>query len=175
MKHRIWIVAMALVFALGLFAGGAPKTASANNGGTVHCVKYGETLYGIAAYYGTSAQAIAQANGIWNYNYIRAGQFLHIPGGWNGGHGGWDGGQPGGHGGWDGDHDGGKGWDGGQAGGHGGWNDGCGAGSHCVKSGETLWGIAYRYGVSVHALAKVNGIWNYNYIRAGQCLRIPGW
>ena len=37
MKHRIWIVAMALVFAFGLFAGGAPTIASAN-GGTVHCV-----------------------------------------------------------------------------------------------------------------------------------------
>lgn len=176
MKHRIWIVAMALVFAFGLFAGGAPTIASAN-GGTVHCVKYGETLYGIGAYYGVSANAIAQHNGLWNPNYIRAGMCLHIPAGWNGGqqggHGGWNGGQqggqPGGHGGWNG------GQKGGQPGGHGGWDGACAPGAHCVKYGETLWGIAYRHGISVHAIAKANGIWNYNFIRAGQCLVIPSW
>ncbi len=170
MKHRIWIVAMALVFAIGLFAGGTPATASAN-GGTVHCVKYGETLYGIGAYYGVSAHAIAQHNGIWNVNYIRAGMCLHIPAGWNGGHGG----QPGGHGGWQGGQPGGHGgWQGGQPGGHG-MNGNCAPGAYCVKYGDTLWGIAYRHGVSVHAVAKANGIWNYNYVRAGQCLVIPRW
>jgi len=169
MKQRIWTLGLALVFAFGLFAGVAPKAASAN-GGSVHCVKYGETLYGIAAYYGVSAHAIAKHNGIWNPNYIRAGQCLRIPGGWQGGHGGWQGGHDN-HGGWQAGHGG-----NGNHGGHGGWQPKPGGhGVHCVKYGETLWGIAWQHGVSVHAIAKANGIWNYNYIRAGQCLSIPGW
>jgi putative chitinase len=44
-----------------------------------HLVQWGETLSKIAAYYGTTVWAIAQANGIWNVNYIRAGQLLLIP------------------------------------------------------------------------------------------------
>lgn len=42
-------------------------------------VHYGNTLYGIARWYGTSAWAIANANGIRNPNYIYAGQVLCIP------------------------------------------------------------------------------------------------
>ena len=45
-----------------------------------HVVKLGENLTRIARYYGTTVWAIAQANGIWNVNYIRAGQVLLIPG-----------------------------------------------------------------------------------------------
>jgi len=44
-----------------------------------HVVQWGETLSQIAAYYGTTVWAIAQANGIWDINYIRAGQWLLIP------------------------------------------------------------------------------------------------
>jgi LysM repeat protein len=43
-------------------------------------VRWGENLTRIARYYGTTVWAIAQANGIWNINYIRAGQALLIPG-----------------------------------------------------------------------------------------------
>jgi LysM repeat protein len=42
-------------------------------------VVWGENLTRIARYYGTTVWAIAQANGIWNINYIRAGQVLVIP------------------------------------------------------------------------------------------------
>jgi LysM repeat protein len=44
-----------------------------------HTVAYGETLLSIARWYGVSPWAIARANGIWNLNYIYAGQCLVIP------------------------------------------------------------------------------------------------
>lgn len=44
-----------------------------------HIVAYGETLLSISRLYGVSPWSIAQANGIWNLNYIYAGQRLVIP------------------------------------------------------------------------------------------------
>ena len=46
-----------------------------------------------------------------------------------------------------------------------------GAQYHKIKSGETLGGIALRYGVSVKQLRNLNGI-NGNNIRAGKSIRI---
>jgi putative chitinase len=46
-----------------------------------YTVQPGDTLSGIAARYGTSVGAIAQANGISNPNLIQVGQHLTIPGG----------------------------------------------------------------------------------------------
>ncbi len=45
----------------------------------IHVVAYGETLLSISRLYGVSPWSIAQANGIWNLNYIYAGQRLVIP------------------------------------------------------------------------------------------------
>jgi LysM repeat protein len=47
-----------------------------------HTVMWGQTLSGIAGWYGVGAWRIAQANGIYNMNHIRAGQVLCIPGWW---------------------------------------------------------------------------------------------
>jgi len=44
-----------------------------------HVVQRGENLTRIALRYGTTIWAIAQANGIWNVDYIRVGQVLMIP------------------------------------------------------------------------------------------------
>lgn len=44
-----------------------------------HVVQRGENLTRIALRYGTTVWAIAQANGIWDVNRIRAGQVLLIP------------------------------------------------------------------------------------------------
>ncbi len=49
---------------------------------------------------------------------------------------------------------------------------------HCrvkyvVKPGDTLSGIAWRFGVDMWALARINGIKNINYIRSGRVLCIP--
>lgn len=46
-----------------------------------YVVRFGDTLWSIARRFGTTVQAIAQANGIVNINYIRVGQVLCIPGG----------------------------------------------------------------------------------------------
>ena len=44
-----------------------------------HYVTYGQNLSSIAAWYGVSPWAIAQANGLYNLNYIYAGTYLCIP------------------------------------------------------------------------------------------------
>jgi LysM repeat protein len=46
--------------------------------------------------------------------------------------------------------------------------------SHTIRSGETLSGIAQRYGTTVSALARANNIANPNLIQAGAKLNIPG-
>jgi len=46
---------------------------------TYHVVQWGENLSRIARDYGTTVWGIAQANGISNINFIRAGQVLLIP------------------------------------------------------------------------------------------------
>ena len=48
------------------------------NAGT-HTVSPGETLYSIALRYGTSAEALASANGLYNPNQIYVGQVLFLP------------------------------------------------------------------------------------------------
>jgi len=45
--------------------------------------------------------------------------------------------------------------------------------SHLVRRGETLSGIAARYGVSTFAIMRANGITNPNRIYVGQRLKIP--
>ena len=44
---------------------------------------------------------------------------------------------------------------------------------HTVKAGDTLDGLARRYGVPVHALASANGIADPDYIQAGTKLSVP--
>ncbi len=160
--------------------------------GQVHIVRQGETLSGIAARYGTTPQAIAQANSLRNPNLIYAGQRLTIPGGGGGAAG---------------------------AGGtyivrpgdtlsaiaarhgttvnaivaanglanantiyagqrliipSGGGGSQAGAGTlYTVQRGDTLAAIAYRYGTTAWAIANANGLANPNYIYPGQRLRIP--
>lgn len=58
--------------------GGQVSTASSSAG--THTVQPGENLGAIAARYGTSAQALAQANGLSNPNVVVAGTRLRVPG-----------------------------------------------------------------------------------------------
>jgi LysM repeat protein len=72
-----------LICALLFFAG--MQTVHANSPAsnpTVHIVQWGENLTGIARRYGTTIQAIVQANSLANPNRIYAGQRLLIPGAW---------------------------------------------------------------------------------------------
>ena len=48
------------------------------------------------------------------------------------------------------------------------------AATHRVSSGETLSGIAQRYGTSPSRLAELNGLSKKNLIRVGQVLKLPG-
>jgi N-acetylmuramoyl-L-alanine amidase len=48
------------------------------------------------------------------------------------------------------------------------------AGVHVVRRGETLGGIAARYGTTVEVLAEANGLTDPGFIVAGQRLAVPG-
>jgi LysM repeat protein len=117
------------------------------SGGVYHTVSYGETLYSIGRYYGVSPYAIAQANNLYNPNYIYAGQVLYVPAG---------GGYPG--------QPGYPGYP--SCGGQGGMY-------HTVHYGETVSSIARMYGSSVWAITQANNLYNPNYIYAGQVLYVP--
>jgi LysM repeat protein len=132
----------------------APSTRSAGGarGGDAGVAKryrvvYGDTLSGIALRHGVTVTAIARANGIANVSFIRAGQVLRIPGGGRGD-------RPRSR--------------------QGRAERPRSYAIHRVGSGETLWGIAARYGSSVSAIAEANRITDPSFIRAGQELRIPG-
>lgn len=108
-----------------------------------YVVQWGDNLSRIAARYGTTVWAIAQANGIANVNYIRVGQVLVIPGAGPGP-------RPG-------------------------PGPGPGGCVYIVRTGDTLSGIAWRYGTTVWALAQANGIWNPNLVYIGQRLMVCTW
>ena len=163
--------------------------------GTVHVVQRGETLYSIAARYGTTVQAIAQANGLSNLNLVYVGQRLVIPSG---------GGSTAATGSTYTVRAGDTLWSiaarhgttvsllmqangltnanvvyvgqrltipGGSTGSSG---TPSGGAFYVVRAGDTLASIASRYGTTVSAIASANGLANPNYIYPGQRLRIPG-
>jgi LysM repeat protein len=128
------------------------------SGSTYHTVSYGETLYSIGRYYGVSPYAIAQANNLYNPNYIYAGQVLYIPSG---------GGYPGN-----------PGYPPPNCGNPSpncGYPPGGGQGGvyHTVRYGETVSSIARMYGSSVWAITQANNLYNPNYIYSGQVLYVP--
>lgn len=53
------------------------------------------------------------------------------------------------------------------------WDNGNGYSTYVVALGDTLKLIAARYGTSVDAIARLNSIYNYNLIYAGQRLTVP--
>jgi LysM repeat protein len=129
----------------------ATPAPSATPVAATHVVVAGEHLTGIARRYGSSIAAIAKANGLANPSFLRVGQRLTIPG--------------------------------------------TAASTttpapaaarakpaaappahvvHAVASGENLTGIARRYGSSIAAIAKANGLANPSFLRVGQRLTIPG-
>ena len=75
---KVLIVALIAVAAV-LFTAASPSQALAA-GPAYHVVQPGQNLSGIASMYGVSAWSMAMANGIYNLNWIYAGQRLLIPG-----------------------------------------------------------------------------------------------
>jgi LysM repeat protein len=151
---KVLIVALIAVAAV-LFTAASPSQALAA-GPAYHVVQPGQNLSGIASMYGVSAWSMAMANGISNWNYIYVGQVLVVPAG--------------------------------------GSNPyyvnylyptyqpyhpqyyprqtyGC---YYYVRYGDTMYGIAARYRGDAWSIARANGIYNLNWIYAGQRLLIPG-
>jgi N-acetylmuramoyl-L-alanine amidase len=125
-----------VVLALG---GAAPASATSS----YHVVP-GDTLYSIAARFGTSIQEIVALNGLPNPNLIFAGQNLTLPG-----------------------------------------EDNTQqatvtpiefGGTYVVQPGDTLWGIASRYGITVAQLVEMNRhtVSNQDLIFVDQVLNVPG-
>jgi LysM repeat protein len=129
-----------------IYAGQRLQIPVASNGGTSvpggnYTVRSGDTLSSIAIRFGTTVNAIVQANHLANANLLYAGQRLLIPGG------------------------------GSTTGGN--QSDSSGQ-VYTVKRGDTLASIAYRFGTTAWAIASANGLANPNYIYPGQRLRISG-
>ncbi len=110
-----------------------------------HRVRYGETLSTIAKRYHTSVSRIKRANNLRSSHYIRAGKRLKIP----------------------------------QRGYVVKRKTYSSAGikynsaTHRVRSGDSLWIIAKRYGTTVGKIKQVNGL-RSNRLHIGQILKIPG-
>ncbi|MGN0998138.1 MAG: phage tail tip lysozyme [Faecousia sp.] len=125
--------------------GTADSTADSTAAEIVYTVVKGDTLSGIAKKYGTTYQALAAYNGIANPNLIYVGQKIAIPG----------------------------------------TTEATtrteeipaeGAAAetvYTVVKGDTLSGIAKKYGTTYQALAAYNGIANPNLIYVGQKIKIP--
>jgi murein DD-endopeptidase MepM/ murein hydrolase activator NlpD len=112
---------------------------------TVHIIQKGETIYSIARNYGADIQDILRLNGIQDPRKVQAGQRIRIPGG---------------------------------------GKDADGAGQSAVSSGtayleyrvvrgDSLFGIARKYGVSMQELRAANGLREDYVLKAGDRLKIP--
>ncbi|WP_243207198.1 LysM peptidoglycan-binding domain-containing protein [Mediterraneibacter hominis] len=97
-----------------------------------YVIQSGDTLSGIAQRFGTTYQAIASLNGLSNPNLIYAGQTIKIP------------------------------------------ENNTSSQTYTVQYGDTLSGIAQRFGTTVNAIASLNGISDPDLIYTGQILQIPG-
>lgn len=123
-----------------------------------HQVRRGETLGGLALKYGVKVREIATANGMGSRQTIRIGETLTIP--------------------WPTKTDGDssskspKSSDDAKPPAAGSSSSGSGK-THKVSAGETLSGIAKRYGVSTVSLAQANGISHRAMVKVGQVLNLP--
>ena len=112
-----------------------------------HRVRKGESLWTIARHYGTSVQAIMDANSIRNPRRLRPNTYIVIPVDYR------------------------------HAGRYASSRGGSGsrsAGTYVVRKGDTPSGIAHKFGVSLSALLKANGLSKSSRIYPGQRLKIPG-
>jgi LysM repeat protein len=115
----------------------------------VHEVRYGESLWGIARHYGVTVEDLVRANGIADPGRIFAGQRLELPIRSDA--------EP-------------------AAPAPRAPAEAVPAASlvHVVQRGESLWGIARHYGVTVEDLVRANGIADPGRIFAGQRLAVSG-
>jgi len=112
----------------------------------IHVVQKGETVFSIARSYGVDQAALMSANGISDPTKLRAGQRLTIPGA--------AGGPPGAT--------------------PASAAPAAGPSFHETAYGETFYGIARKYGVTVNDLRAVNNLGEDYVLRQGDVLRLPG-
>ncbi len=122
----------------------AKERKEAAKDGRVYAVKRGDTLSGIASKHGVTTDALRKENGIAKGKPIQVGQRLIIP----------EEGSSGGGGGADASDD-----DDGEV--------------YKVRRGDTLTGIAKKYGVTVNELRSANHLRKGQPIRIGQKLKVP--
>jgi LysM repeat protein len=113
-----------------------PGESTYTPGAGEYIVQAGDTLYSLASRFGTTVQAIQQANGIVNPTLIRVGQRLTIPQG--------NSTPPTGS-----------------------------TGTYIVQSGDTLYGIAANLGKNLWDIIAANNLSDPYYIFPGQVLMIP--
>jgi len=134
-----------IVLLIAILSVATAGVASAQGGGNVHYVQFGETLYSVALKYGVSAQSIMGHNGLTNPDMIYVGQPLIIPGAYNNDTMGYTPGPT---------------------------AYGC-ASYHVVMAGETLSDIAYNNGTSLQALMQQNNLYNGDLVYVGQKICLP--
>lgn len=148
MRKSRFTVALVIAFVLAVVV--APDSGIASSlkqDTTTYVVRSGDNLSSIASRYGSTVSAIVQANGLAG-TMIRPGQTLVIPGSSASA-----GPAP--------------------AASRNSSGSTASGGTHVVRSGESLWSIASRYGVSTSALRSFNGL-SGDVILPGQTLSIPG-
>ena len=123
----------------------------AHESSVVHVVRLGETLFSIAQHYGTTIEAIAQANHIADPRLIHVGQRLTISTSWTTPSPPSTSPSP----------------SSGEASGR------RSPGTYIVRRGDTLSLIARRHNITVRAIAELNSTLNPNLIHVGQRLIIP--
>ena len=83
MRRLKWLVPLVVLLSLLVssvaLAAPAQSAVVQTGGGYWYTVRWGDSLSSIGRAAGVSPWSIAQANGLWNPDYIRAGQQLWIP------------------------------------------------------------------------------------------------
>jgi LysM repeat protein len=131
---------------LAIPAGGSPPPAPPPSGGTQYTVVAGDSVYGLAARFGVSAQSIINANNLRPPSYmIYVGQILTIPNG---------GGAP-------------------PPPGSTPTPPPSGDTAYTVRPGDTVIGIAFRHGVTAQSIIDRNNLRPPYWVYVGQVLMIP--
>lgn len=141
------LVVLLLVLLLLGIAFASPALAAPSQDQALYVVSPGDTLTSIAARYGISTSALAQANGISNPNRIYVGQRLVIPNASDSSSPPAVPNPP---------------------------SQAPATDTYIVQAGDTLSKIAARYGTTVQNLMALNGLSNANLIWVGQRLKVTG-